>query len=195
METSKRKRPLFITVLALLQIVVGGAFFFLAIISIFFPDYAPVSTLLFQDYPSELSEMSWFISFVYLVSSSLSFISGIGMWVGSKWWGWHLGTLYNAYNLFRNFNVLFFKNNFFLFLPYEIIHVLQGPNYFYYESIIRIALFGVIYIYFFSRNITKYFNIDPERNSLVILVHFLICIIITTILTAVSGQDVAVIGF
>jgi len=183
----KPKRPLFITVLALLHIIGGGVFFLMAIIGIFFPDYSHVSTFLLDDYLLQLGQTSWVLSAVYLVSSSLGFISGIGMLLGSKWFGWYLGTLYYAYNLFRNFNVFFLAGNVFQFLPHEILSTVQNPEYYFYQTILRIVIYSVIYIYFFTKNIEKYFKMDTDKKFIIIAVQFIFCIAISALLARFGG--------
>lgn len=182
-DKTKRKRPIFITVLSLLHIIGGAFFFFLAVISVFLPEYSATLTSFFGGNVLNPGETSWVLSFFYLLASSLGLSSGIGMIIGAKW-GWYLGTFYYAYNLFRNFNGLFLISNIISLLPHEILTTIPQPEYEFYKHLMRILIYAVIYVVFFTKFVGRYFRINPERKYIVVIIQFFICIILASGVTS-----------
>lgn len=177
----ENKRPIFITILALLHIIGGGFFLVLAIMSFFPAGRFSLLDFFFSDLLN-LSGSPLVFSVAYLAASALGFVSGLGMFFGLKW-GWYLGTFYYAYNIFRNVNAIFLISNVIPILPHEVLTSVPDPRYESMKYIIRILIYSLIYGLFFLPQIKRYFSLNPVYSRyFLILAQFLICVVLASML-------------
>lgn len=144
MSAMPRERPTLVTLLAVLQILSGGALLVMA--AAFAPRLGPLALLLGFS-PSYVA-----VSLLFL--GGLGLAAGIGMWRGARW-GWWLAAFYFAYAIYRNTNVL-------VTIP-TILDQLVGEtgstNSYYGKHGARILLNAGLLYYMFQDDILAYFGL------------------------------------
>jgi len=108
----------------------------------------------------------------------LSGLAGIGMLLRQKW-GWFLGGLSYAYSVVRNTTALFAISGIMGNMPAsELSGMTYGAAYYYGKHGVRIIVSGLIYLYFFKRNVFEYFGLNINKRWFPIAAHVVICIVI-----------------
>ena len=145
-----RKRPGFITFLAVMSLVSGIFIFGVQIYAISMHDQLP-------------SNINMFLIGALIMTSLLGFlnvISGIGMLKGLKW-GWWLGAFNQIFGVARNIIA-------FVYIYFEK-ETLSAPNVdipkYLAKYGIRAILGTAIAVYFFSRVVAEYFDIDHSKRT------------------------------
>ena len=153
----ERKRPIGISILAVLNIAFGilGAIYTVGL-TIF------GSPLAFR-----------IVTAVFIFG--LAIASGIGMWNGRKW-GWYLGSFWYMYSIVRNAIALLLL----IFVPpEELSNTGAHPPYYYFG---RLIVFFLLYLYLFKGNVRDFFSLPEQKKWKPILAELGICIVIVTVI-------------
>lgn len=152
----QHKRPVGISILAILHIVGGG----LSCIYVLFLIVLFSSNLETQQVFNNLGD-----SLSLLPPAILAVISGIGMWKGRRW-GWYLGLFYYVYSIVRNLIPFFTLRLLMNSIPYEeVANLIPGPAYYYMKYGMGIIVHLLIYLYFFKDDVRTFFQLRLSKKG------------------------------
>jgi|SRR3989339_995066 len=160
------KRPVILTILAILH-VAGGALAFIAI---------PILVVVYQYKKEEAPENFSSIVFLLLVSilllAILALVSGIGM-LRRKKWGWWVGVLYSIYGIVRNVSALITMSGF----GADFEEPPKGMEYYYFKHSFRVLVYALIVLYFFRGSVLEYFGLKQQSKTKAVIILFTIALI------------------
>ena len=172
-------RPVGVAILAWLQMVCGGACLVIGIMLL----------LTAKDYRQEIDVMASIgiptvmLGPVTTLIGALSLSAGIGMWLGKRW-GWFLSALLFAYGVSRNFVALLTIPGLIASMPTEVIaEITHGPAYYYFKHVTRVIVQGLLYLYFFRKNVQAYFDVKYVRKWKPVAIQWAACVVVVGLCT------------
>jgi hypothetical protein len=117
---------------------------------------------------------------------ALSWASGIGMLLGTKW-GWYCGSFWYAYAIMRNLNALWFLYGMPETLTTEMSSSSsRGPEHYYIKYSGRLIVSCLIYLYFFKANVREHFGLSSASGWKAVFLEFGLCVGMLTVGTALA---------
>ena len=165
-----KKRPLGITILAILNIAGGIILFVGQVLMIGFLDELP---------SLGISSPAAMISVAVL--AILALVSGIGMWLGRSW-GWWLGAFYYVYGIVRNLNGVISLSGF----SDEFGAPSQGIETYYIRFGARVVFYSLILVYLFRGNILEHFGLARYPRSRIAMTLALVAVAVALLWFGIS---------
>jgi hypothetical protein len=145
-------RPVGVSILAVLNLLGGIAVFgaqFLLLVNL--PSMEePLRTL-------GIPPVLLIIGMIFL--AVLTFASGVGMWLGTKW-GWWLATFYYVYSVFRNASALLT-----IMAAADQLEGTRGPEFYLFKHSVRIVISFLLLLYFFKSNVLEFFGMKDVSKA------------------------------
>ncbi len=145
-----KKRPIGITILAILSIFGGIGIIVVQVI------FSGELEKVFESHG--LSSLATLLNFAIL--SVWAFAAGIGMWLGRKL-GWWLGSLYLSYSVLRNVNAIFTIMD---IVAQNHDQVIDTTKY-YIKHIGRVIFHSLLVAYYFKNNVMEFFQISTNYKK------------------------------
>ena len=111
----------------------------------------------------------------------LTFATGIGLWLGTKW-GWWLASFYCVYSIFRNCTGMLNA----LVAIDQFEGSSRGPEYYMVKHVGRIVVYFLLYLYLFKGNVLEYFRSKTVNKGLATSILFGICFAITAVASTIA---------